>query len=70
MTPLTFARTGEENAVLRVGGNRETRRFLENIGFVPGARVSVVEETGGDVIVSVKESRVALSRRMAVNIMV
>ena len=70
MTPLTLAKTGEDNAVIKVGGNLETRRFLENIGFVPGARVAVVAEIGGDVIVCVKESRVALSRRMAGNIMV
>jgi ferrous iron transport protein A len=70
MMPLTLAKTGEENAIKRVGGKPETRQFLENLGFVPGTHVTIVTETGGNVIVHVKESRVAISREMAAKIMV
>ena len=68
--PLTIAGLGEENAVKRVGGKAEVRRFLENLGFVPGASVKIVNEISGNVIVSVKESRIALSREMAAKIIV
>ncbi len=68
--PLTIARTGEENSIKKVGGKEETRLFLAKLGFVPGARVKVVSEIGGDVIVHIKESRVAISREMAIRIMV
>ncbi len=68
--PLTFANTGEENIIKKVGGNPETRKFLENLGFVVGGAVTVVSEIGGNVIVNVKESRVAVSKEMANKIMV
>ncbi len=70
MMPLTFANTGEENIIKKVGGNPETRKFLENLGFVVGGAVTVVSEIGGNVIVNVKESRVAVSKEMANKIMV
>ena len=70
MMPLTFANTGEENIIKKVGGNPETRKFLENLGFVVGCAVTVVSEIGGNVIVNVKESRVAVSKEMANKIMV
>ena len=70
MMPLAMAETGRENTILRVGGKEETRRFLENLGFVTGSRVTVVSEINGNVIVSVKNSRVAISREMADKIMV
>ena len=70
MMPLTFANTGEENIIKKVGGNPETRKFLENLGFVVGGAVTVVSEIGGHVIVNVKESRVAVSKEMANKIMV
>lgn len=70
MMPLTFANTGEENIIKKVGGNPETRKFLENLGFVVGSAVTVVSEIGGNVIVNVKESRVAVSKEMANKIMV
>ncbi|MEA4893695.1 MAG: FeoA family protein [Oscillospiraceae bacterium] len=70
MMPLTLAAAGEENLIRRVGGKEETRRFLESLGFVAGAAVTVITEIGGNVIVSVKESRVAVSREMANKIMV
>lgn len=68
--PLTMARMGEKNVIRRVGGREETRRFLENLGFVAGGEVTVVSETGGSVIVNVKDSRVAIGRDMANKIMV
>ncbi len=70
MMPLTMARTGEENLIKKVGGNPDVRQFLENLGFVAGAQVSVVSENSGNVIVKIKESRVAISREMAMKIMV
>ena len=70
MMPLTLANTGEENIIKKVGGNPETRKFLENLGFVAGSEVTVVSEIGGNVIVNVKDSRVAVSREMACKIMV
>lgn len=70
MMPLTMAKPGEENLITRVGGLDETRRFLESLGFVPGALVSVVSEMNGNLIVNVKDSRVAISREMANKILV
>jgi ferrous iron transport protein A len=70
MMPLTFADLGEENIIKKVGGNPETRKFLENLGFVAGSAVTVVNSMGGNVIVNIKESRVAVSKEMAAKIMV
>ncbi|MGN0577475.1 MAG: ferrous iron transport protein A [Ruminiclostridium sp.] len=70
MMPLTFANPGEENIIRKVGGKPETKKFLESLGFVAGGAVTVVSEIGGNVIVNVKESRVAVSKEMASKIMV
>ncbi len=70
MMPLTMAKTGERNMIKRVGGKEEIRHFLESLGFVSGGEVTVVSENGGNVIVNVRESRVAISREMANKIMV
>ena len=70
MMPLTMAETGRELEIRRIGGKEETRRFLESLGFVLGGFVNVVSMTGGDLIVKVKDSRVAISREMANKIMV
>lgn len=70
MMPLTLANTGEETLIQKVGGNPDTRRFLENLGFVTGAAVTVVSEIGGNVIVNIKDSRIAVSKEMAQKIMV
>lgn len=70
MMPLTMARTGEINVIRKVGGKEETRRFLENLGFVTGGNVTVVSEIGGNMIVNVKESRVAINKDMANKIMI
>ncbi len=68
--PLTMAQPGEDNLIERVGGRPEIRQFLENLGFVAGGTVSVVTRTGGNVIVEVKGSRVAVNRELAAKIFV
>lgn len=68
--PLTMAREGEVTSIKRVGGKDEVRRHLENMGFVPGTDVTVVTVNNGNVIVNVKEARVAISREMANKIMI
>jgi len=68
--PLNLANEGENYLVKKVSGKEETRKFLENLGFVPGAAVSVVSKIGGNVIVQIKESRVAISKEMAQKIIV
>ena len=61
MMPLNLANVGEETLILKVGGNPETRKHLEDLGFVPGGTATVVSAIGGNLIVKVKESRVAIS---------
>ena len=68
--PLTMASIGEINTIRKVGGNEETKRFLENLGFVAGAEITVVSAIGGNVIVNIKDSRVAINQDMARHIMV
>lgn len=70
MIPLAFAGVGEENVIKRIGGKSETKKHLENLGFVIGGNVSVIAQTAGNVIVNVKETRVAISSEMAQKIMV
>ena len=70
MMPLIYANPGEENIVKKVGGNPEVKKHLEDLGFVVGGNVSVIPMIGGNVIVNVKESRIAISREMAQKIMV
>lgn len=70
MMPLTFANVGEVNVIKKVGGKPETKKHLENLGFVVGGRVTVVNTMGGNLIVSVMEARVAISKEMAQKIMV
>lgn len=68
--PLTMANIGEVNEIKRIGGNEETRRFLANLGFVTGAEITVVSAIGGNVIVNIKDSRVAVNSDMARHIMI
>ena len=68
--PLTMASIGEANTIRKVGGNEEKKRFLENLGFVAGAEITVVSAIGGNVIVNIKDSRVAINQDMARHIMV
>ena len=70
MMPLTLADVGQEQIIHKIGGNDEVRRHLENLGFVAGGSVRIVSRLGGNVIVNVKESRVAISEEMARKIMV
>jgi ferrous iron transport protein A len=68
--PLSMAKAGEANVIRKVGGREETRRFLENLGFVTGGEVTVVSEIRGSLIVNVKDSRVAIGKDMANKILV
>lgn len=68
--PLSMAGKGETNTIKKIGGKDETRKFLENLGFVTGGVVTVVSEIGGSMIVNVKESRVAIGKDMANKIIV
>lgn len=70
MMPLTMLNTGEPSIIKKVGGKEEIRRFLENLGFVPGGEVTVVSEIDGNMIVNIKDSRVAIGKDMANKIMV
>lgn len=70
MMPLLLAQTGQENIIKKIGGNPETKKHLENLGFVVGGTVTIVNSLGGNLILNVKESRVAISREMAGRIMV
>lgn len=70
MMPLTLAETGEENIIKKIGGRQEVKNHLENLGFVAGGTVTVVNIIGGNVIVNVKESRIAISKEMAQKIMI
>ncbi len=65
-----MAKPGEVNTIRKVGGKEETRKFLENLGFVTGGQVTVVSQISGSMIVNVKESRVALNRDMANKILI
>ena len=68
--PLSMVKAGESNTIKRIGGKDEVRRFLENLGFVAGSKVTVISEIGGNMIVNVKDSRVAIGKDMANKIMV
>ena len=70
MMPLTLANVGEESIVRKVSGNPDVRKHLEDLGFVAGGAVTVVSSLGGNIIVKVKESRVAISEEMARKIMI
>ena len=70
MMPLTLMSPGEDAIIQRIGGKPEVRQHLENRGFVVGGNVSVINTIGGNLIVNVKEARVAISREMAQKIMV
>ena len=70
MMPLALADIGEEYTIKRIGGSAEVKKHLENLGFVVGGTVKIVAALGGNVIVNVKEARVAISEEMARKIMV
>ena len=68
--PLSLADTGEKNIIRKIGGSPEVKQHLENLGFVVGGEVTVINRLGGNVIVNVKEARIAISREMALKIMI
>ena len=70
MIPLSYANPGEESVIRKIGGNPEVKKHLENLGFVAGGTVTVITSLNGNVIVKVKESRVAIDDEMARKIMI
>lgn len=70
MMPLSMLSRGEKKQVIKINGRDETKRFLENLGFVSGSEVTVVSEMSGNLIVNIKNTRVAISKVMANRIMV
>ncbi len=68
--PLTMTNPGEQQTIKKVGGKEDTKQFLENLGFVVGGCVTVISDIGGNLIVKVKDSRVAIGKDMANKIMV
>ena len=70
MMPLLLANVGEENVIKKIGGSPEVKQHLENLGFVVGGNVTIVNTMGGNLIVNVKETRVAVNREMAQKIMI
>lgn len=70
MMPLTMATPGEPSVIRKIGGKEETRLFLEKLGFVTGGEVTVISETSGNMIVNIKDSRVAIGKDMANKIMI
>ena len=70
MMPLNLADPGKEEVIKRIGGSPEVKQHLENLGFVVGGNATVVSSIGGNIIVNVKESRIAISKEMAAKIMV
>lgn len=70
MMPLTMCNIGGSNTIKKIGGKEETRKFLESLGFVVGSPVTIVSDIGGNLIVNIKESRVAVSKEMAIKIMI
>lgn len=70
MMPLLLAQPGEENIIRKVGGSPEMKKHLEDLGFVAGSPVTVISTIGGNLIVNVKETRVAVNREMAGRIMI
>jgi ferrous iron transport protein A len=68
--PLTVASVGEHYLIKKINGKEEVRRFLENLGFIAGASVSIISEISGNVIVMIKDSRIAISKEMAQKIIV
>jgi ferrous iron transport protein A len=70
MMPLSMAKMGEENLIKKIGGRAEAKQHLESLGFVVGGAVTVITAIGGNVIVNIKDSRVAVSRELANHILI
>ena len=69
MMPLTLAKIGESNIIERVTGTPEIKKYLQNLGFVPGSEVTIVSMFGGNFIVNVKDVRIAINNELAQKIM-
>ncbi len=70
MIPLSYANPGEESVIRKIGGSPEVKKHLENLGFIVGGTATVIASLNGNVIVKVKESRVAIDEEMARKIMI
>ena len=70
MLPLTMANPGEPVTIKKIGGKPEVKKHLENLGFVPGSSVSIITKNNGNLIVNIKDSRVAISEELAKKIMI
>lgn len=70
MMPLTLLRSGESGEIKRISGQDEVRKFLESLGFIAGEQIRMISQNGGNIIVQVKDSRVAVSKGIANKIMV
>ncbi|MDD7281094.1 FeoA family protein [Floccifex sp.] len=70
MIPLTFANIGQEHKIQRISGNSQVKKHLENLGFIVGSDITVISSLSGNVIVNVKESRIAISKELAQKIMI
>ena len=70
MLPLNYAEPGEANVIRKIGGSQEMKKHLEDMGFVTGALITVVSKIGGNLIVNVKDSKVALDKELAARIMI
>ena len=70
MIPLTYADLGEENVILKIGGKPEIKKHLEDMGFVAGSIIRVVSSVNGNLIVNVKDTKVALDKELATKIMI
>jgi len=68
--PLSMMKSGEKNTIKKINGQDDTKRFLESLGFVVGSTVTVVSEIGGNMILNVKDARIALNKAMATRIIV
>lgn len=70
MMPLILAEVGEQNTIQRIGGKPDVKKHLEDLGFVVGGTITIISMLGGNVIVNVKNTRIAISEEMARKIMV
>lgn len=68
--PLSMVKEGEPNTIVKIGGKEETKQFLERLGFIVGTQVTVISMINGNMILRVKDARVAIGKEMAMKIMV
>ena len=70
MIPLALGVIGQEYKIVKIGGSAEVKQHLADLGFVVGGSATVVSEVGGNLIVKVKETRIAIGKEMAMKVMV